>query len=520
MPKRKSPPGIIITHQYTLPQSGGQSFGNYLNYINRNSATLPQKTDQEYIRYLSYMDNPDKNAELFTEGSDGLTADEKNNLQKQFDLAEQNGSPLWQTVISFDNDWLAANGLYDPETNLVDDQALRQYTRGAMSRIFDKEGLTGSIVWGGAIHYNTDNIHIHVAAAEPYPTRQMKTYQEIKFPKSWLDQHRIMTPERSAHIVPDEEISAGQEPKYYKGILNDVKHAVKAETGAPFFCQNAMRFDSFGNLHLSVQEGTSKLPDGIFPVQTFQKLDGKFKQSSVRQAKRYIVSEITRDNFTNKQITDIIRHNLVEPVKLHASQQFVFDQDLMKQYQAIYAQLLNSGVRPDQWAYGRNKLANLRPQLDQLSMQYIQKYHHEEYESFEKRLDAKAEDYQKTYGGPNAGRKFKQGKVRDLYQRMGNAILGTMRTMYQESRGSSKQSAREPSNRRTVRKTRASGPRYLDSQNLGAFLTNLQQMARTGKRLSYNLNNIWYKSQEQRFLEEEIAVEEGLNPDIDLERQM
>ncbi|GAB5871555.1 hypothetical protein JMUB7549_27660 [Staphylococcus aureus] len=35
-----------------------------------------------------------------------------------------------------------------------------------MKRFEKKEGLEDNLVWSGAIHYNTDNIHVHVAAVE------------------------------------------------------------------------------------------------------------------------------------------------------------------------------------------------------------------------------------------------------------------------------------------------------------------------------------------------------------------
>lgn len=35
-----------------------------------------------------------------------------------------------------------------------------------------REKIEHTAVWSGAIHYNTDNIHIHIATVEPYPTRE------------------------------------------------------------------------------------------------------------------------------------------------------------------------------------------------------------------------------------------------------------------------------------------------------------------------------------------------------------
>lgn len=44
-------------------------------------------------------------------------------------------------------------------------------TRQAMSKMLERERLNESAVWSAAIHYNTDNLHIHIATVEPNPTR-------------------------------------------------------------------------------------------------------------------------------------------------------------------------------------------------------------------------------------------------------------------------------------------------------------------------------------------------------------
>ncbi len=45
-------------------------------------------------------------------------------------------------------------------------------TRLAMKEMQKREGLEKSSIWSAAIHFNTDNIHIHVATVEPFPTRE------------------------------------------------------------------------------------------------------------------------------------------------------------------------------------------------------------------------------------------------------------------------------------------------------------------------------------------------------------
>ena len=117
--------------------------------------------------YNDYMDNPEKTLGLFTKDKDTLTPEEKNNYKKLFQLAEDNGSIMWQHVISFDNRWLEEQGIYDSETHLVNEIKLRQLTRLAMNSL-DKDSVYGDkAVWTAAIHFNTDNIHIHIAEVVP-----------------------------------------------------------------------------------------------------------------------------------------------------------------------------------------------------------------------------------------------------------------------------------------------------------------------------------------------------------------
>lgn len=55
------------------------------------------------------------------------------------------------------------NNYLDPETNQLKTQHIYQATRLAIAEL-EKEGLKGE--WTGAVHYNTDNIHVHVGYVE------------------------------------------------------------------------------------------------------------------------------------------------------------------------------------------------------------------------------------------------------------------------------------------------------------------------------------------------------------------
>uniref|UniRef100_UPI00402A878B MobP2 family relaxase n=1 Tax=[Ruminococcus] torques TaxID=33039 RepID=UPI00402A878B len=97
-------------------------------------------------------------------------------LKKVFSIAQTNQSLMWQTVISFDNNWLQKNGIYDMKTKMLDERKLKAVTRKAINELLKNEGLDQA-VWSASIHYNTDNIHVHIATVEPYPMRKKMMYQ-------------------------------------------------------------------------------------------------------------------------------------------------------------------------------------------------------------------------------------------------------------------------------------------------------------------------------------------------------
>lgn len=83
---------------------------------------------------------------------------------------------MWQHVISFDNEWLKECGIINNETDQINEIRLREATRAAMLQLQKDEGLENAI-WSATIHFNTDNIHIHIAMVEPVPMREMKNGQ-------------------------------------------------------------------------------------------------------------------------------------------------------------------------------------------------------------------------------------------------------------------------------------------------------------------------------------------------------
>lgn len=193
----QSKAGVVLVTRFVSGAS--KIFGSYIDYIDRDEAVRNENFKEftafeEYVG--SYMANEEKTYGIFTADKNELSSEAKNSLKDIYKTAQKNGSLMWQTVISFDNDFLARNGLFDNNLKKVDEDKLREYTRKSMNVLLDKEKLSDA-VWSASIHYNTDNIHVHIATVQPKPSWQEgigrcrsangKLYQRGKFQQRNID---------------------------------------------------------------------------------------------------------------------------------------------------------------------------------------------------------------------------------------------------------------------------------------------------------------------------------------------
>lgn len=163
-------PAIVIMTKFKLPNSNGSKSKNherFLDYIDRKNT---KSKINDYKNYQDYMANDEKTSGLFTKDIDLLTMKQKQEYKNIFADAQQKGSVMWQDVISFDNDWLSEIGIL--KGNFVDDVRLKQAIRNGMASMLSKENIDDSTQWTAAIHYNTDNIHVHVATVQTHNFRE------------------------------------------------------------------------------------------------------------------------------------------------------------------------------------------------------------------------------------------------------------------------------------------------------------------------------------------------------------
>ncbi|MDM5196509.1 MobP2 family relaxase [Fictibacillus enclensis] len=316
---------VIVKSRFVLP--GSQTFKDYIDYVDRNNAKREsiKENNVDFMNYQDYMGNQEKTTSLFTNQFDWLNEEQKAKLKRTFSIAQKNESILWQDVISFDNKWLEEHGVYNSKSHSIDEKKLKEVARLSMKEMLKREGLDKSSVWSGAIHYNTDNIHIHIATVEPSPTRER----------------------------------------------------------------------------------------------------GKRKLKSIESMKSKVINNIMDRSADLKIINDLIRNQMVDCKKTDNTLSFK-NRKFKTDFFEIYHSLPKDRK---QWSYGYNSLDNVRPLIDKLSRDYIEKHHKEDYQKLINKLDKETEVLKKTYGASDDKRyaDFKKNKVDELYKRMGNAFLQEMK---------------------------------------------------------------------------------------------
>lgn len=95
--------GVTLMQDFCRPRT--EKFREYIDYMDREEAQR-NNAITTYNLFNEYMGNPYKSTGLFTADKDLLTLQEKKQLKEVFSIAQTNQSLMWQTVISFDNNWL------------------------------------------------------------------------------------------------------------------------------------------------------------------------------------------------------------------------------------------------------------------------------------------------------------------------------------------------------------------------------------------------------------------------------
>lgn len=203
------------------------NFPEYIDYMNRSYATEKQTSDKTAV---------------FNQEKNHLSKEEVSQLKNQLETAYQNGSLLWQGVLSFDNSFLAKHGLYDMETGQVDQATIKNVLRTAMPHLIQREGLSSDAFWWGNIHLNTDNIHIHFGLSEVESAREKIFYaprgrmelrgnfsqKSIQGLKSEIF-HGLLNDQTRSRLLRQEQVLANLKTDLLRNVLQGHQVATAAE---------------------------------------------------------------------------------------------------------------------------------------------------------------------------------------------------------------------------------------------------------------------------------------------------
>ena len=426
--------GIVLVTKFV--SSGDSVFSGYIDYINRNNAVRNDNINkfvipdldteiQKYNEYMNYMDDSEKTTELFTADKNRLSVVEKGKLQNVFQLAQDNNSLMWQTVFSFDNRWLAEYGLYDVETKTLSEAKLKEYIRGGMNKILKNEGMENNSVWSAAIHYNTDNIHVHVATVQPIPQREIKILKTLEFDKNWIADNNILSSELTDKITYDKEVRAHKAPtKNYVNILNRLQEKILHDTGKKCALGDYVTINSDGSIEVSFHGDNADIPRMAKLVKEFQQQKGKFKQSTLEDGKSFIVNKILSQSRNNEKIQQLMRDTIIQGMK---NTPLIQNADLQHLY-FILADRLPTDKRL--WQYNRNLINPFRADIDRFVTSWLEQHHNNEFKELQKYLSTEQKLYQSAYGGKN--NEYQKNQIQDLYSRLGNIVLKNLKELANE----------------------------------------------------------------------------------------
>ena len=292
---------VVLRSKFVTPQSS--VFNNYINYMDREDAKqnveINNASDHEndfdvFYQFMNYMNDEAKQGALFTADQDYLNDMEKQKVKKQFQVAQQNESPMWQDVISFDNDWLEKQGVYTSENHTVDETKMRCIVRETMQSMLEAERMQQSAVWTASLHYNTDNIHVHIATVEPHPTREIMNVFD-KETNTWREEYRAKRKPKTLDKMKS---------KVANCILNRANERNKMDEllrgTIRYKKDNSISLISFRKTNQLFKEAMNHLPDN--------RKEWRYGYHSINKARPYIdkIADIYLEEFHANEMKELV----------------------------------------------------------------------------------------------------------------------------------------------------------------------------------------------------------------------
>ncbi len=172
----KPTPAVIFRISFMQTDNEKWHIGAYdlLDYMDKPEKFIPKNITQNRKDFLDYMGNPEKSLGVIDDKTDVYSEADKKRFRQLERSSKKQGCPKYVGVLSFNNDFLRANGYMHDDA--LDDERMRDVARAAIAEMIDKSKKldNDNVYYTAAIHKNTDNIHIHYSVLE-YEFREDRT---------------------------------------------------------------------------------------------------------------------------------------------------------------------------------------------------------------------------------------------------------------------------------------------------------------------------------------------------------
>ncbi|MDM7644491.1 relaxase MobL [Lactococcus lactis] len=175
----KNSPAVVVMCK------GSSSNRGFTKYVTREEALKQSKEEAEgFFRYATNEQKTQYQG-IFNKDKIGLTEEEKQEfIDRSAELINRSKDEeklyMFKDVVSFDNEYLKEHHLID-SNNQVDVRGISRLVQRAYERHALELGMSKDYQLLGAIHLNTDNVHVHVGLADhKYNERYYRSQKSIK----------------------------------------------------------------------------------------------------------------------------------------------------------------------------------------------------------------------------------------------------------------------------------------------------------------------------------------------------
>lgn len=222
-----------------------------------------------------------------------------------------------------------------------------------------------------------------------------------------------------------------------------VQQLMKEEGLEGWIWSAAMHFNT-NHLHVHIaladpvpswEEGTGRCRRNQKTGELYQR--GKLKPKTLERTKAAFVNLAIGAEREQERINRIVRERARIEKQLHS-----FSIERNKSIRTAFSRLLQELPEDMRlWKYNMAAMDPYRSQIDNLSSLFFNTYFNEEYREFQSLVSRLSERYARSYGENNQGNNFAESKRRDLYARLGNAILAECRQVRREERRNEQRAA-------------------------------------------------------------------------------